>query len=185
MSALHLSRATDIFVVDCCQFGQSWIFGLKMELIACAGWGVMQTFWRYFISLILSFKVRKKKALLRCTVNQAGTGHKLHLQPKNPARAKLAVINSKNGCGTAEVWCRQFVSISKAFILSYKVRKKRCCFFPCMIEHTIHHMIDFCVLVCLLFPPEEPLQSPNISPAVRPCLHVLQFLWRFFSRIPS
>ena len=35
-SALHLSRATAIFVVDCCQFGPSWIFGLKMELMACA-----------------------------------------------------------------------------------------------------------------------------------------------------
>ena len=37
MSALHLSRATAIFVVDCCQFGPSWMFGLKMELMACAG----------------------------------------------------------------------------------------------------------------------------------------------------
>ena len=37
MSALHLSRATDIFVVDCCQFGPSLMFGLKMELMACAG----------------------------------------------------------------------------------------------------------------------------------------------------
>ena len=32
---LHLSRATAIFVVDCCQFGPSWIFGLKMELMGC------------------------------------------------------------------------------------------------------------------------------------------------------
>ena len=37
MSTLHLSCATAIFVVDCCQFGPSWIFGLKMELMACAG----------------------------------------------------------------------------------------------------------------------------------------------------
>ena len=36
LSASHLSRATAIFVVDCCQFGPSWIFGLKMELMACA-----------------------------------------------------------------------------------------------------------------------------------------------------
>ena len=28
MSELHLSRATAIFVVDCCQFGPSWMFGL-------------------------------------------------------------------------------------------------------------------------------------------------------------
>ena len=34
---LHLSRATVIFVVDCCQFGPSWMFGLKMNLMACAG----------------------------------------------------------------------------------------------------------------------------------------------------
>ena len=36
LSESHLSRATAIFVVDCCQFGLSWIFGLKMELMACA-----------------------------------------------------------------------------------------------------------------------------------------------------
>ena len=36
MSALHLSRATAIFDVGCCQFGPSWMFGLKMELTACA-----------------------------------------------------------------------------------------------------------------------------------------------------
>ena len=36
MSVLHLSRATAIFVVDWCQFGPSWIFGLKIELMACA-----------------------------------------------------------------------------------------------------------------------------------------------------
>ena len=35
--ALHLNRATAIFVVDWCQFGPSWIFGLKMELMSCAG----------------------------------------------------------------------------------------------------------------------------------------------------
>ena len=37
LSALYLSRATAIFVVDGCQLGPSWIFLLKMELIACAG----------------------------------------------------------------------------------------------------------------------------------------------------
>ena len=37
ISVLHFSRATAIFVVDCCQFGPSCIFGLKMELMACAG----------------------------------------------------------------------------------------------------------------------------------------------------
>ena len=36
LSALHLSRATAIFVVDCCQFGPSWIFGVKMDLMAYA-----------------------------------------------------------------------------------------------------------------------------------------------------
>ena len=37
ISALYLSLATAIFVVDSCQFGPSWIFGLKMELMVCAG----------------------------------------------------------------------------------------------------------------------------------------------------
>ena len=36
LSASHLSHATVIFVFDCCQFGPSWIFGLKMELMACS-----------------------------------------------------------------------------------------------------------------------------------------------------
>ena len=36
-SALPLSRATAILVVDWCQFGPSWIFGLNMELMAYAG----------------------------------------------------------------------------------------------------------------------------------------------------
>ena len=37
LSASHLSRATAIFVVDCCEFGPSWIFWIKMELMTCAG----------------------------------------------------------------------------------------------------------------------------------------------------
>ena len=37
LAALHLIRATAIFVVDCCQFGPSWIFGLKMDIMACDG----------------------------------------------------------------------------------------------------------------------------------------------------
>ena len=36
LSASHLSHATAIFVVDCCQFGPSWIFCLKIDLMACA-----------------------------------------------------------------------------------------------------------------------------------------------------
>ena len=80
------------------------------------GCGTTQVWWRYFwsffISFILSYKVRKTTTLLRYNTNQSGTGHKLHFQPKNPAWAKLAAINNKNGCGTAEVWCRQFGSIS-------------------------------------------------------------------------
>ena len=35
--SIFFSRATSILIVDWCQFGPSWIFGLKMELIACAG----------------------------------------------------------------------------------------------------------------------------------------------------
>ena len=47
--------------------------------------------------------VNKNTAFLCFTENHVGTGHKLHFQPKNPARAKLAAIENKNGCGTAEV----------------------------------------------------------------------------------
>ena len=49
------------------------------------------------------FKVSKNTALLHCTGNQNGTGHKLHFQPKNAAWAKLAAFNNKKCCGTAEV----------------------------------------------------------------------------------
>ena len=52
---------------------------------------------------VRKYKVMKNIALLRCTANKVGTGHKLHFQPKNPARAKLVAINNKNGCGPAEV----------------------------------------------------------------------------------
>ena len=74
--------------------------------------GVMQTVPKCFISLILSYKVRKKIALLRCTANQAGTGLKLHFQTKHPDWAKLAAIDNKNGYGTAELKCIQFGSVS-------------------------------------------------------------------------
>ena len=71
----------------------------------------MQTDWKIFISVILSYKISKNIVFLRCTAKQVGTGHKVYFQPKNPARAKLAVINNKNVCGTAEVWCRLFWSV--------------------------------------------------------------------------
>ena len=80
----------------------------------------MQTVRKYFISLIISCKIREKTALLLCTVNQVGTGHKLHFQPKHTARAKLAVINNKNVCDAAEVWCRQLGSVS--YHLYYNIR---------------------------------------------------------------
>ena len=38
MSVLHLSRATAIFFVDCCQFGPSWMFGLKMSSWPVPDW---------------------------------------------------------------------------------------------------------------------------------------------------
>ena len=36
LSASQISRATVIFVVDCSKFCPSWIFWLKLELMACA-----------------------------------------------------------------------------------------------------------------------------------------------------
>ena len=101
----------------------------------------MQTFRKYFISLILSYKVRKNTYLLHCTVNQAGTGHKLHFQPKHPAWDKLAAINNINGCGAAEVMetvRKYFISL----ILPYKVRKKtaliRCTSNQVSTGHKLH-----------------------------------------------
>ena len=37
MPELHLSYVTTMFVVDCCKFDPRWMFGLKMELMACSG----------------------------------------------------------------------------------------------------------------------------------------------------
>ena len=34
---ITLICATAIFVVDCCRYGPSWMFGPKMDLMACAG----------------------------------------------------------------------------------------------------------------------------------------------------
>ena len=83
----------------------------------------MLTVRKYFISLILSCKFRKKKTLLRCTSNQSGPDHKLHFQPKKPVMAKLSSINTK--MAVARLRCdtdirRCFISL----ILSYMVRKK-------------------------------------------------------------
>ena len=87
----------------------------------------MQKFQKYFISLILSYKVRKKTAFLCCTANEVGTGHKLHFQPKNPVRAKLAAINNKNGCGMDEVRCRQLGSVSYHWYYNLRSGKRQVC----------------------------------------------------------
>ena len=72
----------------------------------------MQTVRNSFISLILSYKVRKKTALLCCTAKKGRTDHNLHYQLKHPALAKLAAINNKNSCGTAEVFWRIVLRVS-------------------------------------------------------------------------
>ena len=38
LSQSHLSRATPIYVVDCCQFGPSWILGWKWSLWQVPNW---------------------------------------------------------------------------------------------------------------------------------------------------
>ena len=57
LSASHLSHATAIFVVDCCQFGPSWILGLKMDITACANLVVGRTEqWYLFTAIIWYYK---------------------------------------------------------------------------------------------------------------------------------
>ena len=57
--ASHLSRATAIFGVDCCQFSPSWIFGLTTELIILCrlGWQYLRAklyfYWPYMMVLII------------------------------------------------------------------------------------------------------------------------------------
>ena len=99
------------------------------------GWGVIQTVRKCFISKIQSYKVIKNTAFLRCTTNQAGIGHKLHFRPNNPARAKLEPINNKNGCGTAEVSCKNFRRVS---------------------YHWYYHIMSVKINLCYILPPTKP-----------------------------
>ena len=90
----------------------------------------------------------KKTDLICFIALQSGTGHKLNFQPKIPAKAKLAAINNKNGCGTAEVWCRQFGSASYHWYYHWRSGKRQ---------------------LCSVVPPTKPAQtissifSPNIQ----------------------
>ena len=82
-------------------------------------------------------------ALLRFNANQVGTGHKLHFQPKHPARAKLAAINNKNVCGKAEVGCRQFGIVS--YHLYYHISSgKKTALLRCTSNHiSTGHKLQF------------------------------------------
>ena len=66
-------------------------------------------------------------ALLHCTANQADTGHKLHFQPRNPARAKFTAINNKNGCGTVEVRFSQLGRVSYHWYYHIRPVKRQLC----------------------------------------------------------
>ena len=68
MSASHLSRATAIFVVDCCQFAPNWIFELEMELMACASL-VVGTTEQTSILLILFDSINDMKYFRNCLHN--------------------------------------------------------------------------------------------------------------------
>ena len=64
-----------------------------------------------FISLILSYKVRKKIDLLRCTANQVGTGRKLRFRPKiqlgsnwQQSTTKMAVARLRCDADSLEVF---------------------------------------------------------------------------------
>ena len=65
LSALHLSRSTAIFVVDCCQFGPSWMFGLKMELTAPAN-VVSGTTEKFLFPLTLYVSINDMKYFRNC-----------------------------------------------------------------------------------------------------------------------
>ena len=71
----------------------------------------MQTFSKYFISLILTYKVRKKAYLLRHTANQFGTGPKLHFSLKTQlgpnwqqSTTKMAVARLRCNAEVSEVF---------------------------------------------------------------------------------
>ena len=61
--ASQLSLATANFVADGHQFGPNWIFGLKKELMVCAGLVGGTTDQRYFFFLILHDSINGKKHL--------------------------------------------------------------------------------------------------------------------------
>ena len=56
ISASHLIRATAIFVVHCCQFGPSWIFGLKWSLWPVPAWLEVQRIRAVFPDLIWKYQ---------------------------------------------------------------------------------------------------------------------------------
>ena len=77
----------------------------------------MQKFRKCFISLMLSYKVTKNTALLHCTANQVGTGHKLNFQPKHPARSK-----STSKMADAQIRCDADGFGSISYHLYYHIR---------------------------------------------------------------
>ena len=87
LSSSHLSRASAISVVDCCQIGPSWIFELKIELTACSdlvdGTAEKSVFsWPYMIvsmtwntsELSASHLSRARALLLLIAANKAQAG---------------------------------------------------------------------------------------------------------------
>ena len=84
----------------------------------------MHTVQEYFISLILSYKIRIKTALICCTANQVGTGHKLHLQRKKSSLDQIGSNQQHNrlwqGWGVMQKVQKYFIS----FIFTNKIRKK-------------------------------------------------------------
>ena len=80
---------------------QAGFLGWKWSLWPMPTWLAVK--WSKALFLLALYDSMNDMNYLCCTANQAGIDHKLHFQPKHPARAKLAPINNKNGCGNAEV----------------------------------------------------------------------------------
>ena len=90
----------------------------------------MEKFQKYFISLILSYKVRENTSLLRCTTNQVGTEHKLHFQPKIQLGSNWHESTTKMAVGRLKCDGDSFGSISYHWY--YHVRSvKKIAMFRC------------------------------------------------------
>ena len=119
--ASYLSRATAIFVVDCCQFGPSWIFGLEWSLWPVPAWlEVQRIIAVFFLTLYDSINDMKYWQTV-CITPQPCYSHfccwllpiwpKLDYRAKNGAYGLRRIGWQNNGTNLSSSWPNMIVSM--------------------------------------------------------------------------